>query len=274
MTQIQDYALADPTASSRLDRLNTGLYELNATAGRLTPLRQHWLGTQPAAFLSKEASDALDKGLKALAVNYPRLAVLSLAERIRLAGLTDTHAARPLVDGSAAAVWAELTNAGIDGTAGVVTTDRLLYGMSYATVWATETGRLTLTADSPLMMVHARDAATDETVFAVRAWEQWHGAASGTAAGSRAVLYEDDRITFYANPASGSPQAGSGWQVVKMLDNPLGVVPVVPFVRRVSASDPATGSSTVSQILDLTDAVAKLLSDAMVTSEFYARPRR
>lgn len=274
MTQIVDYALADASADSRRDRLDSGLYELNSSAGRLTPLRQHWEGTQPAAFLSQDAADALDNRLQHLSANFPRLAVQSLAERIRLAGIVDTLAGRSLGDDSSQTVWDTLTDAGIHDAAGIITTDRLLYGLSYATVWATETGRLTLTADAPTMMVHARDPATNDAEYAVRAWTEWYGSPSGTAAGARAVLYEPDRITFYANPASGAPQPGPGWTTERVLDNPLGVVPVVPFVRRVSGSDPSTGQSIVSQILDLTDAVAKLLADAMVTSEFYARPRR
>lgn len=273
MTQLVDYALADPAADTRAERLDSGLYELSVSAGRLSPLRQHWAGEQPAAFLSQQAADSLDKRLQRLSVNFPRLAVQSLAERIRLAGIVATRADRPLGD-TPASVWKLLTDAGIADKSGIVTTDMLLYGMSYATIWATETGRVTLTADAPTMMVHARDPATDEVEYAVRAWTEWYGGPSGVAEGARAVLYEPDAITFYSQPGSGAPIPGTGWKVTKTLDNPLGVVPVVPFVRRVSGSDPSTGQSIVSQILDLTDAVAKLLSDAMVTSEYEARPRR
>ena len=49
MTETVDYALADPSADSRADRLESGLNELASAAGRLTPLQQHWAGEQPAA---------------------------------------------------------------------------------------------------------------------------------------------------------------------------------------------------------------------------------
>src|SRR5699024_2838028 len=52
-----------------------------------------------------------------------------------------------------------------------------------------------------------------------------------------------------------------------------GIVPVVPFIREQSSED-VEGTSAVEDILDLTDAQAKILADAMVTSEHFARPRR
>ena len=264
-TDLLDYGLADPEAITRYDRLNSGLDQLASAGGRLTPLKQHWRGDQPAAFLSQESAAALDNRLKALSVNFPRLAVLALAERLRLSGIVDTRAGRPLAQQDS--LWDELTDAGLADTAGTIITDRLFYGSSYATVWATEAGRLTITADSPSTMTHAADPATGDTDYAVRAW-------STERAGAQAVLYESDTITRYTQPASSEPIPGSGWKVVDVVDNPLGVVPVVPFVRRASATDPPTGDSLIADILDLTDAVAKLLADAMVTSEYHCKPRR
>src|SRR5699024_4541501 len=43
---------------------------------------------------------------------------------------------------------------------------------------------------------------------------------------------------------------------------------------REQSSDDTDGTSAVADVLDLSDALAKLLADAMVTSEHYARPRR
>ena len=263
---LMDIGLADPEAIVRYDRLSSGLDQLASAAGRITPLAQYWKGDQPAAFLSKESAAALDNRLRQLSVNFPRLAVLALAERLRLSGIVDTRAGRPLAE-AGDSVWETLIDAGLADTAGVVITDRLFYGCSYATVWATEAGRFTLTADGPATMTHAADPATGDTEYAVRAW-------STSKHGAKAVLYEADQITRYSQPASSEPIPGTGWRIVDTLDNPLGVVPVVPFIRRVSAGDPPTGDSLVADILDLTDAVAKLLGDAMVTSEYHSKPRR
>src|SRR5690625_4892086 len=56
-------------------------------------------------------------------------------------------------------------------------------------------------------------------------------------------------------------------------DNPLGEVPIVPFMRRQSSLD-HHGVSVVADIVGLSDALAKVLGDAMVSSEYYAKPRR
>ncbi|MFV0432530.1 MAG: phage portal protein, partial [Leucobacter sp.] len=61
--------------------------------------------------------------------------------------------------------------------------------------------------------------------------------------------------------------------VVETIDNPLGEVPVVQIVNRARLLD-FDGSSEMTDILDLTDGLAKIMSDAMVTSEGFARPRR
>jgi hypothetical protein len=269
LTQPVDQLQASAEAKTRADRLDSGLLQINSAAGRLSSLRQHWHGEQPAAYLSQIAADALDYRLRRLSVNFPRLAVLALAERMRLAGVIDQgdNAARPLgVEPRAEGLWDALTDAGLLDASTAVIVDRLFYGTGYATVWATERSRLTITADNSATMTHAADPATGEVEYAVRAWS--------TMAGARSVLYEPDQITHYRQPNTTEPTAGNGWVVAGVVDNPLGVVPVVPFVRRVSASDPATGDSVVRDVLDLTDAVGKLLADAMVTSEFYARPRR
>lgn len=268
MTVSADDYLADASATARVDRLNSGLDMISASAARLANLRNHWHGTQNAAFLSRSAVEALDHRLRRLAVNFPRLAVLALSERMRLSGIVDNgRPARPLgSDVPAEQLWEAMTDAGLMDSAACIITDRLYYGTAYATVWATEYRRLTITADNPQTMVHASDPATNEVEYAVRAWS-----AGNTA---RSVLYEPDAVTIYRQPNTTEPVPSSGWIAERVLDNPLGVVPVVPFVRRISASDSPTGDSVVADVLDLSDAVGKLLADAMVTSEFYARPRR
>lgn len=241
------------------DELRAALHQLDAAPALVDRSRKAWTGTSPAAFLSKDSRDALDGRLARLGVNFPRLAVAALVERLSLAGLGTTGAP----------TWSRFLRANGLELAGLVHTDRLLFGSSYVTVWATENGRTTLTADSPLTMTHGSDPATGETVWAARRWE------TGTELRPETTveLYLPDRVERYVTPLSG-PTGLNGYTRRRVLENPLGVVPVVPFVRRLSLADPLTGASAVADVLDLTDAVAKLLGDAMVTSEYHARPRR
>lgn len=251
--------LAPGTDLEMRDELRQALVQLDAAPALVDRSRKAWNGTSPAAFLSKESREALDGRLARLGVNFPRLAVAALVERLSLAGLGRTGAS----------TWGRFLRANGLELAGLVHTDRLLFGSAYVTVWATEHGRTTLTADSPLTMTHRSDPATGETLWAARRWE------TGTEHRPETTLelYLPDRVERYTTSITGSTNP-YGYTRKRTLDNPLGVVPVVPFVRRLSLADPITGASAVADVLDLTDALAKLLGDAMVTSEYHARPRR
>lgn len=243
------------TGSTLPPELATALDQWTARTARLADLRRSWDGTRPVSYLSPESRKALGDRLGRIGVNYPRLAVESLAERQTLAGLS-------VADRS---LWGPFLAANGPELAELVHTDRLLYGTAYVTVWATEDGTPTLTGDGPGTMTHGTDPATGETLWAARRY---------------VVAPDDHRVTIYTPETITSYRAryteatAYGYRAERTVDNVLGEVPVVPFVRRSSLSDPATGSSAVDDLLDLTDAVAKILGDTLVSSEFYARPRR
>lgn len=244
------------TYPARPPELSAAFDQWGRAEARLADLRTTWTGTRPTAYLSPKSAEALGDRLGKLGVNYPRLAVEALAERLTLSGLET----REQFD-----VWAEFVAANGPELAELVHVDRLLYGSAYVTVWATEDGTPTLTGDSPVSMTHGSDPATGETLWAARRYavaENDH----------RVVLYRPDTITTYRATYTGATV--HGYRPHETADNPLGVVPVTPFIRRASLSDPLTGASIVDDLTDLTDAVSKVLADAMVSSEFYARPRR
>lgn len=245
-------------SSSAADLRDVAVDVLARQRTSLLRLRDQWRGESPAAYLSVKSRTALDSRLDKLGANFPRLVVNSLAERLTLKSLTLGGDADP-------ELFRAFTSAGGRVLAEQVHADRLLFGSAYVTVWADEYGRATLTGDTPLTMTHGADPATGEVLWALRCWQVGDGGA--------AVLYERDRIHAWKSDLY-SPGAASTWKSAGVLDNPLDVVPVIPFTRRTSLSDPLVGSSVVADVLDLSDAVAKLLSDAMVTSEFYVRPRR
>lgn len=244
-----------PSTSSRPPELSRALETFGAHESRLHDLRAAWTGSRPMAYLSPESRKALGNRLGRLGVNFPRLAVESLAERMTLAGL----------EVGQTSVWDRFVRANGPELAELVHADRLLYGSAYVTVWATEDGTPTLTGDSPFTMTHGSDPATGETLWAARRYVV-------APDDHRLTLYTPEKITTYRARYSGA--ALYGYEPAGSVDNPLGEVPVVPFIRRASLADPATGSSVVEDILDLSDAVAKILADALVSSEFYARPRR
>ena len=67
--------------------LQTMLHALDEQQHTYSVLDRYYTGTQPLAFLSPEALDALGTRFSRMASNIPRLAVTSLAERLRITGL-------------------------------------------------------------------------------------------------------------------------------------------------------------------------------------------
>ncbi|MFV2143212.1 phage portal protein [Isoptericola sp. G70] len=238
--------------------------KLDTTAPTLATLDKYWHGTQPAAFLSSDSREALGEKFRLLAVNFPRLAVESLSERLRVTGFR--------LDGPDGdpdeALWQTWRRNRMEDAAAQAHTDALVYGRSFVIVWAGANGQPLVTVESPRQVAVLRDPATREVTAAVK---RWHADGRG-----HAVLYGPDKITRYVSQArvtDGGSLPSTGWDVVSEIPNPLGVVPVVPITNRGRLLD-VDGVSEMADVLDLADALNKLVLDMMVTSEHYARPRR
>lgn len=238
--------------------------KLDTTVPKLLQLDRYWTGTQPAAFLSPDAKEALGDRLKVLSVNFPRLAVTSLAERLQVTGFR--------LDGPDStpdeALWKVWRRNGLEDAAAQAHTDALAYGRSFVVVWADAVGNPIVTVESPLQVAVLRDPATRQVTAALK---RWIDGSTG-----RAVLYEADKIAVLTADGTFTDIASmpaTAWKVTETIDNPLGVVPVVPIVNRGRLLD-VDGVSEMAGVTDLADALNKLVADMMVTSEFYARPRR
>lgn len=244
--------------SSR-DILATLGARLDERAPELARLDAYHDGRQPLAFLAPEAKAALAGRLTRLAVNLPRLVVTSLAERLDVIGFTRDGTPDP-------ALWAAWERNGMVEGAAVAHREALTLARAFCIVW-TRDGMPSVTVESAHQVACLRDPATRAVTAALKRW------AADDGRGQHAVVYEPDRITRYTTDAAGAPATSGAWRTVETLDNPLGVVPVVPIVNsdRLLGTD---GVSEMADVLDLTDAYAKTLADMLVSSEFYARPRR
>lgn len=225
---------------------------------------QHWNNDSPAAWLSDESRSALDNRLARLSVNFVRLAVTALVERLTLRGFTAPGETR--VDGQLVDL-AELT--GLQAVAETIHTDRALYGKAYCTVWATSDGaRPVLIPDTAETTSVKTDPATGEVLTGARLWRDGDSV--------RAVHFTPTEITRYRADLieGGALSEHMDWKSDGKAEvNALQTVPIVEFTRKLSSKD-TQGVSVVEDVLGLTDALAKALGDAMVTSEYYAKPRR
>ncbi|WP_078344636.1 phage portal protein [Mycobacteroides chelonae] len=234
--------------------------QLDAPQARYAELENYYEGKQPLAFLSSDARKALDNRFGRMASNIPRLAVASLAERLRVTGF------------SGADVWTDWVRNDLDQECMAAHRDALLYGSSFVVVWADSAGRPQVSIESPKQMQVRRDPGSREVTAAVKRWR--------TKTHTFAVLYLPDRIERWAANTPGA--ATAGFQLVETLDNPLGVVPVVELknVDRVMVMDGnalgtfAPGLSEIDDLKPLVDGLNKALTDMLTTSEYVGRPRR
>ncbi|WP_281711782.1 phage portal protein [Dermacoccus nishinomiyaensis] len=216
--------------------------------------RAYLSGRQPLAFLSAAARDATRMGR--MASNIPAVQVNAVAERLRVVGLTSGGAKDE-------ALWACHKRNDLDQLYPLAFREALGLGSAFATVWDREgVGEPVVTFESPEQVVVERDPVTRRVVAALKRVDV-------AGQGTRAWLYLPDAVVPLASSAQG---AVGGWQVGQAVDNPLGVVPVVELANAATVNGP--GVSEIEDLKPLVDGLNKILSDMMVGSEYYARPRR
>lgn len=226
------------------------LQKLDEPIARYSELEQYYTGTQPLAFLSPEAKEALGTRFGRMASNLPRLAVTSLSERLRVTGFTGAD------------LWDDWLRNDMDQESATAHREALLLGSTYVIVWADRLGRPLVTVESAKQMACMRDPGTRRITAAVKRWE--------TDTTTEAVLYGPDEIVRYRANQTGATV--DGFKAVESIANPLGVVPVVRLLNTDRILD--EGVSEIEDLKPLCDGLAKVLTDMMVSSEYVGRPRR
>lgn len=232
---------------------------LDVSTPKLAAYDEYWNGTQPTAFLAPEAAESLGNRLRSVCVNFPRLAVEAVSERLQVTGFQvgGKHS------DEAGKIWRR--NHMADGSA-QAHIDALVYGRSFALVWAGARGA-TITIESPRNVAVVRDPLTREVTAGFKRW-------TVDGVGNAFVYLPDEIVRLRSNANVNAGQFPlTGWEVVETIPNPMGVVPLVPIVNRGRLSE-VDGISEMADLLDLSDALNKVTADALVTSEFFARPRR
>ncbi|WNG95292.1 phage portal protein [Mycobacterium sp. ITM-2016-00318] len=232
------------------DLLQILLQRLDEAAAKYADLERYYSGTQPLAYLSPEAKEALGTRFGRMASNLPRLAVTSLTERLRVTGYSGVD------------IWDDWLRNDMDQDSATAHREALLLGSSYVIVWADRLGQPLVTVESAKQMACVRDPGTRRITAAVKRWE--------TDTGTEAVLYGPDEIVRYRSNATGATI--HGFKAVESIANPLGVVPVVRLLNSDRILD--EGVSEIEDLRPLCDGLNKTLADMMVTSEYVGRPRR
>jgi hypothetical protein len=226
----------------------------------------YYSGRQPLGFLPPDVAEATMGRLRPLLINWPRLVIDTIEERLDVEGFrfgTDLPADARCWD-----IW-QANN--LDEWSQLCHLEALLHGRSYVLVWADELDnaqpRISVESSAQMSVVYYPGSTT--IAHATKQWVEGDFVYR--------TVYRPDSIERYI---ASSPRAGdssltaAAWALrEEPLSHDLGEVPVVPFVNRPRLTTPL-GESELADVIPLADAVNKLATDMMVTSEFSASKRR
>jgi len=186
--------------------------------------------------------------------NFSGLIVDSVNERLAIDGFRMTD--EPNADKDARDIWQRNF---MDSESNAAHLDALVNGLSFAVVWADKNGRPTITVESAEHVVvqyypgSRRDIEAAAKFYTDDWGREW------------VTLWLPNAVYRYIN-------GEQGWQQDRTEKNPLGEVPVVPITNRFRvAGDPI---SDLSVVIPIQDAINKIVSDALLASEYAAWPQR
>ena len=231
-------------------------------------LDTYYRGKQSAHhFMAPEVRASLGNRLPPLVLNWPRLVVQALEERLDIGGF---RLARD--EPADTELWRIWQANGLDEVSQQAHLDALVYGCAFVVVWASADPRTPrITVESSRQMAVDRDPMTGQITGALKRWtEGGYG---------HAVVYGPDEITRWRTESQvveGSDTFDlptGGYTRVATIPNPLGQTPVCALVNRPRLLVP-NGETELTDIIPITDAAGKVMTDLLVTSEGLAAPRR
>lgn len=233
------------------DLLITLVRKLDERQGMYRDFNLYARGEQPLAFLAPEARAALNNRFGRIASNIPRLAVQSIAERLRITGFQGV------------AVWDVWTDQDMEELAQVAIKEALTLGQSFLLVWADDAGNPTISVESAEQCCVLRNPADRSVVAGLKRYS--------TDKETHCYVYLPDEIRHYV---AGSPSATTGgFNRVETVPNPLGVVNLVPLTNSDRLLD-EDGYSEITDLKCLVDGLNAALAGLAVALEYSARPRR
>lgn len=198
----------------------------------------------------------------AVIVNWPRVVVDAIADRLDVKGFRLPGS--DVGDAELQRLWQAN---GMDELDLMSRLDYLVYGRTYKCVGANEDDGRTprITVESPRQLITDRDPRTGKITSALRLYNVENGQARS------ATLYLPNETLWLE--ADGGP-----FGTTDVDEHGLGVVPVVPTFRRRRTTIPAgrllQGTSAMEDVVPITDAAARNISNAQLGQETHAVPAR
>ncbi|HEY9412224.1 MAG TPA: phage portal protein [Jiangellaceae bacterium] len=229
----------------------------------LRRLDEYYEGEQPLSYMAPELIQELDERVRQVVIEWPRLVVDSVEERLDVEGFRFGRQAD-----ADAELWRIWQANDLDEQSQQAHVDALVMKRSYVIVGVNEDDEKTpiITVESPLEVHAEYDPRTRKVAAAVKRWCEEDEAQKI----DHATLYLPNTTVWYLKDDKGV------WH--EDPDNPrddhdLGEVCVEPIVNRPRLKRPG-GVSELKPVISLSDAACKIATDMMISGEFHAIPRR
>lgn len=192
-------------------------------------------------------------------VNWPRLVVDSLNERLEVKSFI--LPGEQSADSSLTEAWAAND---LDSEAPKVTGDALIFGRSFVTIGVNEddADHPLIAPESPREMAVRIDTRSRRILVAVRPVYDEEGDPNPVGA----TIYHPDHTSWVT-------RKGGIWVETDRDDHGLGRVPVVPFFNRLRPGS-WSGVSEMADVIPLTDAAARTLTNLQVAGETHSVPQK
>jgi hypothetical protein len=200
-------------------------------------------------------------------VNWPRVVVDAVADRLDVKGFR-----LPGLDAGDAEMWRLWVANGLIDADLMARTDYLVYGRTYKCVGTNEDDPQTplITVESPRQIITDRNPRTGQIDAALRITAGTFD--DGLPGGPRsATLYLPEQTIWLTSD-------GGPWKETERDVHELGIVPVVPAFRRRRSTIPQArtlqGTSAMIDVIPITDAAARNITNAQIGQETHAVPQR
>lgn len=216
---------------------------------------RYYEGNQGLTYVAPELLREMAGRINPVVVNWPRLVVDSLEERLDIEGFRINQQVQ-------SRLWDIWQANGLDEQSQQAHIDALVSRRSYIIVGAPDSpdGAPVITVESAQQVWAERDPRTRRVSAAIKRWTDDDD-------NEFLTLYTPDYTSWMYGGRSGQ------WAEYERDDHKLGVVPVVPLVNRARILGP-DGVSELADVVPLSDAACKIATDMMISAEFHAMPRR
>ena len=223
----------------------------------LTTWSRYYEGRQHLSYMAPELIREMEGRIRPVVVNWPRLVVDSLEERLDVEGFRIDQQVQ-------ARLWDFWQANGLDEASQQAHVDALAMRRAYVIVGAAEASDIpVITVESAQQVYAQRDPRTRQVTAAIKRWTE------DDESEEYVTLYLPDQTIYYESHGGLS----GGWRETGRDVHNLGVVPVVPLVNRARIMHP-DGVSELADVVPLSDAACKIATDMMISAEFHAMPRR